>query len=123
MKNGTANRRLIISGALIAVVSSAFWIAGQIKFSAADGELRAYYDSLKGGNPVTNHMAESAYKSERSMYYLPGEQMRGYAGYGVVFGVALAIWGVCLTRLRKKEGDPKAQVVDLLDEHNRGGMP
>jgi hypothetical protein len=117
MKSETLIRRLITLGVIVIIVSSVFCLVGQSKMSAADKELKASYQSQQGGNPVVNAMAESAYASDRRMYYLPGEKMRDNAGYGIIAGIALIAWGFYLNYKRKKDSRNISQVKDLLDEH------
>jgi hypothetical protein len=73
-----------------------------------------------GGNPVSNFMAESGYETYRKTFYLPGEQMRDYGGYGIFLGAGLTVWGIVLNYQRKKDVDKKSQATDLLDEYKSG---
>lgn len=113
----TGNKAIIAAGVIIIAVSSVFCIIGQSQLSAADKELKAYYAAQTGGNPVVNFMAESGYEEYRRLYYLPGEQMRDYAGYGIFAGAGLIGWSIFLIYQRQGDVHRKSQVKDLLDDY------
>lgn len=102
-----AQKGIIGVGIVVIIICAIMFAVGQVRMSAADKELKASYDAQRSGNPVTNVIAESRYESDRKMFYLPGEQMRDYSGYGMVAGLGITVWGFYLNYQRKKDMDKK----------------